>query len=371
MSLVYRQGGLLRDDAASYPHGELHRDWSARSLSATLAAADASARFIGVDLVRVLGALGVIWLHGVQVETLRPSVSCVRWATPLFSLLAGFFIVHGLRSAASTGLVPYLGKRFKRLYVPFLAWSLVYVALLCMSNAVSSSGSIGLHELIDLWNMDRAGFWVRVLLIGTADHLWFLPFLLIATLLLTPVLSPFVSGRLPAAAGAAACVAAAGVTAWMLSGQDIALNNSPLFRAPALLLGVALGLVCHRGWPLIRQAALPVVGVAAAAGTAAWMFMNSYDVLFATIGAVGMVCLAIYRWPSGLGRVVTALGPLTFGAYLAHVPLHRFMLSTANAAGLTPSVGLDLLRIAACVVGSFAIAAVLRRCAWTRWLSPN
>src|SRR3954464_11787048 len=148
------------------------------------------------DAARGLGCLAVIWMHTViDSPQLARSAGLSRFGTPFFTLAAVFFVLTGLSTKASAGWGAYALQRFKRLYIPFLVWSVIYLLL--------RTGKRTLLTTDGLVKLDSAR-----LLLGTARHLWFLPFILMACIAIYPlryVLPRLKWGRVPLAA---VCLAA-------------------------------------------------------------------------------------------------------------------------------------------------------------------
>src|SRR2546421_5473934 len=145
-----------------------------------------------LDAARGLECIGVIWVHTViDSPDLTRSASLARFGTPFFVLAAIFFLLTGLSTKASAGWGAYALQRFKRLYIPFLVWSLIYLLL--------RTGKRALMTQEGLVRLDTAR-----LLLGTARHLWFLPFILMACIACYPLrklLPRLRGGRIVLAAG--------------------------------------------------------------------------------------------------------------------------------------------------------------------------
>jgi len=115
-----------------------------------------------LDAARGLACIGVIWMHTViDSPDLARAASLTRFGTPFFVLAAIFFLLTGLSTKASAGWGSYALQRFRRLYIPFLVWSLIYLLLRTGKRSLlTTDGPVHL-------GMPR-------LLLGTARHLWFL-----------------------------------------------------------------------------------------------------------------------------------------------------------------------------------------------------
>lgn len=81
---------------------------------------------------------------------------------------------HQPRHASEEGWAAYAVRRFSRLYVPFLLWSLIYLGLRLLKHLVIKGASSPIL------------LGPATLLTGTAHHLWFLPFAFLVTLFIYP-----------------------------------------------------------------------------------------------------------------------------------------------------------------------------------------
>src|SRR5882762_389721 len=122
-------------------------------------------RNLMLDAARGLGSLAVIWVHTIiDSPDLAKTAAFARYGTAFFVITAVFFLLHGISSKPDEGFAVYAAQRFRRLYLPFLVWSLIYLLLRTMNRAF-----VVQKEPVHL-NVSR-------LFMGTARHLWFLPFI--------------------------------------------------------------------------------------------------------------------------------------------------------------------------------------------------
>jgi surface polysaccharide O-acyltransferase-like enzyme len=95
-------------------------------------------------------------------------VPLCRFAVPFFTCAAVYFVLqNGVSEKVS--LTDYCLQRARRIYVPFLWWSGIYLAARLLKHAVAGFGS-------------PIVFSPAMFLNGTAHHLWFLPFICLATI---------------------------------------------------------------------------------------------------------------------------------------------------------------------------------------------
>src|SRR5947207_12944270 len=100
-------------------------------ISTSVAAAPAiakSERNATLDAARVIAALGLVWIHTTQSSLSRFHI-LGRFGTSFFVLATIFFLFHRLGSSPRPTYGEYALKRFRRLYIPFMAWSLIYLVI--------------------------------------------------------------------------------------------------------------------------------------------------------------------------------------------------------------------------------------------------
>ena len=79
------------------------------------------------DAARLAAAIGIVWLHTPRSVQLAHWSLLGRFAVPFFSAAAVFFVIDGLRRQPHRSVRQYAFNRFQRIYVPFLAWSVIYL----------------------------------------------------------------------------------------------------------------------------------------------------------------------------------------------------------------------------------------------------
>ncbi|MBA4849726.1 acyltransferase [Emticicia sp. BO119] len=102
-----------------------------------------------------------------------------RFAVPVFVMLSGYLLIGKYEELNS-----FLKKRFTRIFVPFLIWSLIYIIW---------SNFKGLANERTLWTV---GDFVKKILTGGgggAGHLWFV-YMLLGIYTFTPVISRWIKG---------------------------------------------------------------------------------------------------------------------------------------------------------------------------------
>ncbi len=133
-----------------------------------------------VDLIRVVAIYLVVMIHvSGQITNEWSQIPDGQWmignlygsiariSVPLFFMISGALLLP-----RSESLKDFYTKRMVKIVIPFLAWSLIYLAWLCGNNS-----SVCKPDFV--WNL--------LLVQGTYYHLWFL-YVLISVYLILPIL---------------------------------------------------------------------------------------------------------------------------------------------------------------------------------------
>jgi len=331
-------------------------------------------RFVCLDGCRTYAAIGVVWLHSLRPEGLGVWEVLGRFGVPLFSASAAYLCVDSVLRSGPKPIGAYTAGRIKRLLVPFLAWSIIYVIARSIKPLLMGHGNridAGWHTL---WS-------------GTAHHLWFLPFIFVATLLLF-VLACAVH-KVPRAAGvvmlalsaAALAMPLGAVRNWWVAhgGREENIYTASLAgdTLAALLSGAAIAFLCA-GKPLATLLGNQwrTIGLISLLSFAA---VNVALLLTGRVGALenlaGMLLLTFALLPFDwrILRVLALGGPIAFGVYLAHilpVDLMRGILPPyVEKLGISTASGWwDITTFGVALIVSAAVCIVLRRIKPLAWL---
>ncbi len=147
-----------------------------------------SHRLKEMDFIRAVAALAVIAIHvsATYIDVSRGAYytnQLVRFAVPLFVLISGLLLYRTNDSIKDfKGYLAFLGKRLKKIFIPYLIWSLIYTLFTMRADL----GSVWLNKAEFLTDFGRK------LLIGNAcTHLYFV-IIIIQMYLLFPLLKTFV-----------------------------------------------------------------------------------------------------------------------------------------------------------------------------------
>ncbi|RKR85502.1 surface polysaccharide O-acyltransferase-like enzyme [Mucilaginibacter gracilis] len=102
--------------------------------------------------------------------------SLVRFAVPVFVMISGALLLH-----RDYEIGDFLKKRLVRIVIPFLFWSLIYIAYEYYNEDIAYTGNVGetLHQVL------------HFLKYGSSYHLWYV-YMLIGLYLFVPIIGKFV-----------------------------------------------------------------------------------------------------------------------------------------------------------------------------------
>lgn len=319
-----------------------------------------------LDAVRFFAAAAVVLVHAVESPALGGWVNLFRFAVPFYLFASMYYQADSFRRRPDQPLGAYCSKRFKRLYGPFLAWSAIYFV----------ARDVKRLTMIDYPPLPLS---VSMLWTGAEYHLWFLPFLLVASIVSAICCRAILRAprlRWPSVALAIAGIAMvamaqrpqaladdfAGPTyAWwqmwwaltsVLSGMAFAwivvFSSSPLLGVPAI---VGIGGIVLAAWMLVQQA------------------LHGWLMLPRALSGLGCMLVALAPWRGTLVQGFARLGRFGYGIYLSHVLVVEMIRATMHHFGFDPSIWLDLLVFALGFAGSISIAKLLARYPKLAWLN--
>lgn len=312
-------------------------------------------RRVMFDCLRLLAAVAIVWLHTPRSQELAGTGVVGRFAVPFFVFATIFFIWQGLVDKPGQKLRPYIRSRFVRIYLPFLAWSVVYLAFKAAKSMALPNQPNDFPGIEFLWS-------------GSFYHLWFLPFIFVVSLVVFALGKQIVERPTVEVATAILCLAA---------GEGVALAPSPLGgqfelawnALPAVFWGITLAVAYHRGGAQWMQSrAATVLGLFVALCSIVWLCYQGRNSLAENLAGAGCTLVALAPESMAWLQRVGALGPLAYGIYLSHLLFIKSAEAVLNKLGIaaTPLVDVGVFLLA--VVGSTALAWALSRWKLTRWL---
>jgi surface polysaccharide O-acyltransferase-like enzyme len=295
-----------------------------------------SPRLANVERLRLIAMYEIVAFH--VSEHRLPIIAGL--GLPIFLLLNNAF---NCTLAARMGTLAFLRTKVSRLFVPWVLWDLIYAGVLVLERLRHG------EPLLD-------GFSLRMLVGGTYDHLWFVPFSLAGALLIAWLQERTKQHSHALVLGLSfgvGCALAIG-NAWLVGAHEIEWPVLQwLFALPAVPFGVALGraVIAANRTLLVRLAGVALGLALVCLGLGLFVevphMVRRYAVSMAIVG-LG------FLWPGQMDPVSQRLAPLLFGVYLCHPLLVRIY----QAAHL-PEPGTALF--AAIIFGAAALFVVLLR----------
>ncbi len=325
----------------------------------------AETRRTGLDSARFLAALGIVWTHANGDAEYASPAALGRFAVPFFSVVAGIFLVDTLRKATELQARAFLAHRAAKLYIPFAAWTLIFIAI-----------RVGAERFVAVNDPFKWSWWLP--LTGSMYHLWFLPFLLIATLVLTPLIRLGLRNRV-----SSLILAAVMITGGLLL-VNFPIHTTPIHksdqyyfldrvstRAPALLWGVAIGLLFAsnpRMWRVPR--ALAAVGFALTTFCMVVYWNRGRTPWAANLGGVAWLLMGLGIDQTAISRRLAPLGRLSYGIYLIHPLIVAICYKIWSGRGLKGGpLEVAAVFVTAAIV-SVGVTKLIRSIKWAAWLAP-
>ena len=283
-------------------------------------------RLLVLDAARVVAAMGVVWFHTIESDTLRASGVLGRFSVAFYTIIAVLFLAEHLERNPDRTFGQYAWARIKRLYLPFLAWTALSLPVLMLARKWDSGLPIPALDY-------------NLLISGATLPLWFIPFVVLATLLAFPVVKWAGRNRqrelmvLAASVGVALFLDLAAWDAPPLQGVPLIgkLLELSWNRWSAIWWGLALA-IAYRRWlkDSSWRSLVGALGAVATVGLVAtmWRFgMDSWEKVLCGL-AFALLTLAPWRgvWVEKLGRY----GRLSFGVYFMHMTVILVLRAIAN-----------------------------------------
>lgn len=289
-----------------------------------------------------MSTLAVIWIHTASAPESLRSTLLARFAVPSFAVILGYFAARSRKPA-----LDYVKLRARTLYLPFLAWTGIYLALRFFGARLLGNAPPNVPQLSTL------------LTSGSAHHLWFLPFGFILS-----TIACLVRGRL-----AYGLVSVAVALGFMLSPRP---NHGPLGYFLGLVhdnllpgtLGVLLGMTVD------VQANRSVRWLAAivSAGLLSIEFVFGRNPFVEC--ALGLtVFLTAATSPSQVRAIDAKLGSMSFGVYVVHIVFVEGITDVcAHFFAHFETATFDLTIFFAATAASTLATVLLQQFSGTQWL---
>jgi surface polysaccharide O-acyltransferase-like enzyme len=334
-----------------------------RNITGELPISRGSHRNARLDACRIAASLAILWMHTCQSGHLEKVGEVGRVGVPFFTMAAMYLLTTSLIRRPDRSYIAYAESRFVHLYVPFLAWGLIGMAAMCLKHRFLSHQTTAPLVFSDLLN-------------GRSFQLWYLPFLVLASLVMFPICR--VAARqsrvgqywIAAALFLIGCANAHG-SGFLLHDNGAGISQYAYFFAlswdtmPSAFWGVALGL-------LIRDKPVPRIlgwlGLALSIACALLIGFHGRSPILESAGGAGLVCFALTGSAGRFSRYLSGYAFLAYGIYLAQgVVLETIQATLARIgapAKLPTELGVFFVTGIICV----GISLALERSKWTRWM---
>jgi peptidoglycan/LPS O-acetylase OafA/YrhL len=328
--------------------------------------AAAKRRNENIDVIRLIAALSIVYIHAVRSLPLDASRNLFRFAVPFYLFASFYFQSLSLRKRTDRTLWQYILGRFKRLYVPYLAWSVIYLVARDIRRRLTLHTGPTPLKVGLLWK-------------GVEYHLWFLPYLLAGSILLAVIhwttLRQDRRWRWP-------LVVAAGVAglafayAHLPSNWDQPFDNptyayAQYWRAmPAMCWAMGFAWLMTAG-PVVYSVSVPIgfAGVLLAVFCSVKQYMHGILLVPRALTGLGCILAALAPWNAAAVPGLAKLGRLSYGIYLCHVLFSEFVRNIGMHFHMHDSVQLDMLVFSCTLLGSIATVLALARSPKTAWLN--
>ena len=324
---------------------------------------DIRARVEAVDLAKLAAAAAVVWIHVTNCATSRELLPLCRFAVPFFTCAAVYFVLHKV-SSARVPFRAYCLERARRLYVPFLVWSAIYLAARLVKHFVLGFGS-------------PIVFSPALLLNGTTHHLWFLPFICLISVVTFGLANIFGTpqpGREPR-----------WMLAFLIAGSVLAELPCPIIlettafplsyfvdhlwdALPSAFFGAALFMMLRI---IIPGTALRAIVLVIGVFSLFIEFASGIHPLAAHLAGASLLFLTCTQANRDWMKSLWPWAQLAFVIYLVHVLFVEALQAIANRFGSTRSLAADLSVWALSFVFSAVIAKALSLRPSFHWIFPR
>ena len=295
-----------------------------------------------------------------MLRRLEGSRALGRFAVPLFVMITILMVFESLARNPQQGLPRYARSRFLRLYLPFMAWNGIYLVFKLLKG-----------RLLPGEPNDYPG--AEVLWVALCWHLWFLPFILVVSLLAFTVARFVLSRPAFAPRTMVACLLCGGVLTFLPPSEWLTgmgkYGGIVCHALPSVAWGLGLAIACHLlGTDLLKRPAATLLGAVLLGGGTAGVWHFGESRLCETLAGLGMLIAAMAPIEQGWGPRLAGLGTLAFGIYLSHVLWLKVIEVLAVKAGVPNAWPRDVAIFLAAVLASSVTAWLLSRRPSTRWL---
>jgi len=319
-----------------------------------------------IDVVRLIAAIGIVYVHAVRSPALDSSRNLFRFPVPFYLFASFYYQSLSLRRKTERTLRQYIAGCIKRLYLPFLGWSVIYFI------ARNIRRKFVLH--VALARLEPGLLWK-----GVEYHLWFLPFLLAGSILLAlihwTILRHTRRWRWPLIGLAIACGFVFAYSqmpaSWDQTFDSPTYAYVQVWRAmPALCWALAFSWIMTMG-PVVYPVSLAAgfAGIALTVFCSVKQALHGIQLVPRALSGFGCMVAALAPWNRRWMPVLARFGRYSYGIYLSHVLIAEIFRNIAIRAQLPDTAALDIVMFLSTLAGSFMLVLALASSRRTAWLN--
>jgi len=320
-------------------------------------------------LMRFIAVAGVIWTHACgQIKWMGSGFDFAdagRFGSAFFTQCSVFLVM--LKAFQRSDLSPSenAAGRFRRVYVPFVLWSLIYAFNIQFRHLILPDTEAFEWDIAILWN-------------GSVYHLWFLPFIFIVGIILFGFAKWLLShSRLAIPCALALVMAGSACGAIFLHVDPDTFPRDYMFRLawnrmPSVCWAAAFAIFYQFGGSeILRTRTLLVFGAALLALSITALGIRPYWHPFENLAGVAGLMMGLSVLNEARLDWATPLARLTYGMYLCHLLfLGLFRTVWHKLVSKHDDYTFALIAATFTLVASAIASAVLRRIKGLRILVP-
>jgi len=319
-----------------------------------------------IDVVRFFAAAGVVFVHARYSTTFDHWDNLFRFAVPFYLFASLYYQALSMRRNPNRPLGEFIAGRFKRLYLPFIVWSVIYVLARDLKRVVLLGLPMVELQLPMLWK-------------GTEYHLWFLPFLLAISIVQAAMHRALLRRDMRWRWALGAVMIAAGMLvgiAHMPAGWNETYDNPTYtyvqwWRAlPSACWAMAFAWIMASG-PVVFavSSAVGLAGIGLALVCMLQQAIQGLQVIPRALTGLGCMLAALAPWSTSCVSTLARLGRSGYGIYLSHVLILEFVREISVRTQLGSSGWLDVFNFSVSFACALIFVRVLSKFSWLAWLN--
>jgi peptidoglycan/LPS O-acetylase OafA/YrhL len=360
-------GAAITDNASEPSQEPVSEETNASVLAGGVR--PAAGRNEAIDVVRAFAAAGIVFVHAAEAPIFDKWGNLFRFGVPFFLFASLYFQSNSLRRKPGRTLGQFVAERFHRLYLPFLAWSVICLGARDFERIFLKHLPVVWPQLPMLWT-------------GTEYHLWFLPFLLAWSIVLAifhkGLLQRDLRWRWPliGVAVAIGCVLASRPLPYMPPASELAIEQPTYayiqwcLAAPAAFWAIAFAWFMTLGPRMYGVSpAMGWSGILLVAICSVHQALHGIELAPRALTGLGSMLPALANWKQPVVRSLARLGRMGYGIYLCHVFPVEILHLIFHRCHLQPAAWLDVTNFCVSFLASVLIVYLLGRSPRLAWLN--